>query len=142
MKFVSFSVVGKILFGSDSGPSTAPGLIVSLVGEKKERKEKKSLLLTLNQPSKLCWSSWLQQGDGGWVLLFFLPMVLRGMWPGLWGQVSISIFTVAQPPAQFLSSLPGLQCPSVPGLYLQSTRCAVLVVHQLQATHTPPSRSL
>ena len=52
MKFVSVSqllgLVLQSLFGSDSGPFTTPGLIVSLGGKKK----KKSLLVTFNWSSE------------------------------------------------------------------------------------------
>ena len=42
-----------------------------------------SLLLTLNLFSKFCWSSWMPLEEGGWALLFSLPMVLKGWGPGL-----------------------------------------------------------
>ena len=88
VKFVSFSQLLGLalwsLFGSDSSPFTAPGLIVSLGEKKKEkRKKKKSILLILNQPSEFCWSSWLEQAEGGWASLFSLPVVLQGWGPGV-----------------------------------------------------------
>ena len=55
-------------------------------GEKKKKKriyKKKSLLMTLNQPSEFCWSSWMPQAEGAWALLFSLPMVMRGWGTGL-----------------------------------------------------------
>ena len=60
------------------------------------------------------------------------------MWE--WAPSLSPLFTVTQPTAQSLSWLWGPQCPSAPGLCLQSTSCTVLEVHHLGATHTPPSR--
>ena len=142
VKFVSVSqLLGLLalwsLFGSDSGPLTVLGLIISLGEKKEEIRKKKSLLLTWNRPEKFCWSQWLQQAKGGWDC--FCPF----QWFSEDGdQVWAALFTVAQPPAQFLSSLLGPQCPSAPGWLLQSSSCAVLDVPQLGATHIPHSHSL
>ena len=125
VKFVSFSqLLGLVflsLFRSDSTPFTAPGLIFS-VGEKKKRK--KSLLLALKQSrssADLLGCSRLRQV--GFHSSPFLWFCEDG------GQVWATLFTVAQPLAQFLCLLPGPYYPSMPGSCLQSTSGAVLVVH-------------
>ena len=45
--------------------------------KKKDRKKKelktKSLLLALNLPTQFCWSSWLGQGEEGFISFFSLP---------------------------------------------------------------------
>ena len=64
-------------FGSVSGIQRP---IVSLGGRRNKKKikerKKRSLLLTLNPLSEFSWSSWMPQEEGGWALLFSLPMVL------------------------------------------------------------------
>ena len=117
MRFVSVSqmlgLTSCFLFGSFSGPFTAPGLTVSLGGKTKQNKNKNqtktktkpkqnktSLLLTLNLPGKFCWSSWMPSLRG--IGLRFSPF--------LWfcehrGQVWATVFTIAQLPAQVLCPL-------------------------------------
>ena len=152
VKFVSLSqMLEWPLFGSTSGLFTVPGFIVSLVkgGRKKEgRRDKKGKQGRRNKKRKkerkkgvkrkritLKKSScWLPTGQGSSGLSGCSR--LKGNWfcfsPFLPG---------THAPAQFLSLLPGPQCPA-PSLCLQSTSCTVLEVHQSGAVHTPPSRSL
>ena len=98
--------------------------------KRKKRRGKKPPLLTLNQPSEFCWSSWTPQAEVGWASLFFFPMVLPG-----WGLVWAAIFPVAQPPAQIFHKLPA---PTV--------LCArpVPLIHQFchSPSGAPPSCSL
>ena len=86
--------------------------------------KKKCLLLALNPSGQFCWSSCLWNGRGwleGLVSLFSLP-----------GPHSSLLFSLQ-------SSSSGYFCSP---LGLQFTICVVLELHQLGATHIPPSCSL
>ena len=126
MRFVSVSqmlgLTSCFLFGSFSGPFTAPGLTVSLGGKTKQNKNKNqtktktkpkqnktSLLLTLTLPGKFCWSSWMPSLRG--IGLRFSPF----LW--FWedgDQVATTTFTIAQPLAHVLCELPGSNQPLSP----------------------------
>ena len=117
VKFVSASQLLALALCSLSGSVfcsfTAPGVIVSHLGKEKKRKEKKSLLLTLNPLREFCWSSWMLQAERGWASLFFLSCGFARM--GAWSGLRYSQVPSLQPKPWVLL---GLHCPSVPGWHL------------------------
>ena len=93
-------------------------------GGKEERKKKKSLLLALYRSGQFCWSSCLWNGRG-------------------WLEGLVSLFSLPEPHSSLFFSLQSSSSGSFCSLLgLQFTSCAVLGLHQLGATHIPPSCSL
>ena len=135
VKFVSLCQLLKWpFFGSNSGPFTALEFIVSLVGIKncfknkgkkeevikkerrKERKkelnkQRKSLLLALNQPSEFWWSSWLGKAEEELVLLFSLPESHSLQLPSLQPSSSVCFRTSVPFCTQPTPSVHQLCCP-------------------------------